>query len=196
LEDAVREHSTELVSQIWEESRNRLRGFIAKRVQNEADAEDILQNVFCKIHQNIHQLEDAGKLYSWVYQLTRNAIIDYYRESRNNLLESEEILSEIAVDPLEKDIEEEVLGWLAPMIKDLPEKYSEALLLTDIEGKTQKELAESLQISFSGAKSRVQRARERLKNVLLDCCHLEFDRAGKIVDYKQRKMECSYCSDH
>ena len=191
----MHQHPTDLVSRFWDESRNRLKGFISKRIQNEADAEDVLQNVFCKIHQNIGQLEDADKLYAWVYQLARNAIIDHYRDSRFRAPDSEEILNAIAVEPKEQDVEEEVLSWLKPMIEDLPDKYSEALLLTDIQGLSQKELAEKLNISFSGAKSRVQRGREKLKEVLLDCCHLEFNRSGKIVEYKRQKSECGYCGD-
>lgn len=190
----MHDQSTELVSQIWNESRNRIKAFIAKRIKNESDVEDVLQDVFFKIHRKIPELKDPTKLYSWVFQTTRNAIIDYYREQKNAANYSEELPDDIAVEPTEKDVEEEVLSWLTPMVEELPVKYREALLLTDIQGLTQKELSEKLDISLSGAKSRVQRAREKLKEVLLDCCHLEFNRAGQIVEYQQRKQVCRVCS--
>src|SRR5215203_4287305 len=151
--------TAEIVSQIWNESRNRIKSFIAKRIDNEADVEDVLQEVFFKIHQRIKELKDPDKLYSWVFQIARNAIIDYYRQRKIVVDSSEEVLNQIAVEPTENDVEEEVLNWLEPMVGDLPEKYQEALLLTDIQGLTQKELSERLDISLSGAKSRVQRAR-------------------------------------
>ena len=69
--------------------------------------------------------------------------------------------------------------------------YSEALLLTDYEGLSQRELATRLGLSFSSAKSRVQRAREMLRQLLLDCCHFEFDRLGRVVDYQPR---CDCCT--
>lgn len=188
------EQSAEIVSQIWNESRTRIKGFIVKRIGNEADAEDILQNVFFKIHQNIADLRDPDKLYPWVFQTTRNAIVDFYREQKLKIDSADELLSEIAVETSEKDVEEEVLQWLEPMVGELPEKYREALLLTDIQGLTQKQLSEKLDISLSGAKSRVQRAREKLRENLLDCCHLEFNRAGRIVEYRQRKEVCRACS--
>ncbi len=188
------EQSAEIVSQIWDESRNRLKNFIARKVTNQADVEDVLQNVFCKIHQNISELKDPDKLYPWVFQTTRNAIIDFYRERKTTVDFSEESFGETAVEASEKDIEEEVLQWLEPMVGELPPKYREALLLTDIQGLTQKELSEKLEISLSGAKSRVQRAWEKLKETLLDCCHLEFNRAGKIVEYRQRREVCRVCS--
>lgn len=188
------EQSAEIVSQIWNESRTRIKGFIVKRIGNEADAEDILQNVFFKIHQNIADLKNPDKLYPWVFQTTRNAIVDFYREQKLKIDSADELFSEIAVETSEKDVEEEVLQWLEPMVGELPDKYREALLLTDIQGLTQKQLSEKLDISLSGAKSRVQRAREKLRDNLLDCCHLEFNRAGRIVEYRQRRKVCRACS--
>lgn len=73
------------------------------------------------------------------------------------------------------------------MVESLPEKYRQALVMTGFEGISQKALAESLGISFSGAKSRVQRAREQVKEKLLEYCHLEFDRMGQIVEYRLRE---------
>ena len=80
------------------------------------------------------------------------------------------------------------------MIEELPEKDREALKLTDIEGLTQRELADRLKISVSGAKSRVQRAREKLKEVLLECCHVEVDRLGRVVDWESKEPDCRYCT--
>ena len=186
--------TTELVSQIWGESRTRLKNFISKRIDNEADAEDVLQNVFFKIHQGISDLKDPEKLYPWVFQTTRNAIIDFYREKKNQTDSGDEVFDQIAARPNENDVEDEVMGWLEPMIGELPEKYRDAVLLTDIKGLTQKELSEKLDISVSGAKSRVQRGRERLRETLLKCCHLEFNGAGKIVEYRPKAGKCKACS--
>ena len=58
------------------------------------------------------------------------------------------------------------------MINELPEPYRQALLLTEYQG-----------LSLLGAKSRVQRAREKLRDLLPQCCHFEFDRRGGIVGY-------------
>jgi RNA polymerase sigma-70 factor (ECF subfamily) len=77
------------------------------------------------------------------------------------------------------------------MLNCLPEKYRQALLLTEYRGMTQQEVAEHLGISLSGAKSRVQRAREKLKEELLNCCHFEFDRLGKIMSYHPKCAACA-----
>lgn len=186
--------SAEIVSDIWNESRNRLKGFIAKRIKTEADVEDVLQNVFFKLHQNAAKIEDPQKIYPWVFQTTRNAIIDFYREQKPAADDSEKLLSELPFEPSDKGVEEEVLQWLEPLAGKLPEKYREALLLADFQGFTQKQLSEKLEISLSGAKSRVQRAREKLKEALLDCCFLEFNRAGHIIEYRPRDKKLCRCT--
>lgn len=70
------------IEQIWQEYHDRLLGFITKRVNDHAAAEDILQDVFIKIYSRIDTLKDTGKLQSWMYQITRNAIVDYYRSHK------------------------------------------------------------------------------------------------------------------
>ncbi|HAA89881.1 MAG: RNA polymerase sigma factor [Thermoanaerobacterales bacterium 50_218] len=180
------------INGIWEEFAGPLKKFILKRVSNEYDAEDILQDVFCKICSNIDELKDEGKLRAWVYQLARNAIIDYYRSRKFpvQLLESPENL---AVQSLAgEDIVREVAQCLKSMINHLPEKYRQAIILTEFEGLSQKELSARLGLSFSGAKSRVQRARKKLKEMLLDCCRFEFDHLGDICDYYPK--ENIYCN--
>ena len=188
------DRTTLSIDQIWDEFTAQLRRFIAGRVCSEADVDDILQEVFIKIHRGLERLEDPAKLHAWVYQITRNAIIDHYRQGGQNVEVTEELPDLIAGEGDSEGAESEVATWLRPMAEDLPEKYREALLLTDIEGLTQKELAERLDISLSGAKSRVQRAREKLKDVLLECCHLEVDRRGRVVDWESRQEDCRYCT--
>jgi RNA polymerase sigma-70 factor (ECF subfamily) len=173
--------------QIWTDLSYGLKRFIARRIPNQADAEDILQDVFQKIHQNINTLQADSKLQAWVYQITRNAIIDYYRRQKI-MIELPETLAE---SPGEAETNELAACCLKPMIDSLPEKYRQALLLTEFEGLSQKGMAENLGLSFSGAKSRVQRARQQIKEKLLACCHFEFDRLGQVVDYKARGSKCN-----
>ena len=182
------------IDNFWHDFTAQLKRFIASRVQNEMDVDDILQEVFIKIHRGIQRLEDPSKLHAWVYQVTRNTIIDYYRKSEQSVEVSSELPDVPAEESVNEEAEAEVATWLRPMMEELPEKYREALQLTDIQGLTQKELAERLNISLSGAKSRVQRAREKLKEVILGCCHVEVDRRGKIVDWESKEPDCRYCT--
>lgn len=84
----------------------------------------------------------------------------------------------------EENFTKEATVCIRSTIKRLPEKYREALELTEFQGLSQKELSEKLGISYSGAKSRVQRGRRKLKQLLEGCCHIEADRYGNIVDFR------------
>ncbi len=78
---------------VWDAFHVPLQQFIRRRVSDEATAEDVLQDVFLKIHQHMETLKDVKKLEGWIYQITRNAIIDFYRSSRpTTTLEAEEVL--------------------------------------------------------------------------------------------------------
>jgi RNA polymerase sigma-70 factor (ECF subfamily) len=77
------------------------------------------------------------------------------------------------------------------MVDELPDTYRDALLLTEYQGLNQRQMADRLGISFSGAKSRVQRARRMLRDMLLTCCHFELDRRGAIIDYYQHCCCCN-----
>ena len=87
----------------------------------------------------------------------------------------------------------EIAACLKTMIDSLPEKYKEVVILTEFNNMTQKELSEKIGLSLSGVKSRVQRGRKKLKTILLDCCNLEFDRLGNVIDYQHKSSECKYC---
>lgn len=173
-----------ITEQAWEAFHAPLHQFIRRRVADEATAEDLLQEVFLKIHQQGANLRDARRLESWIYQMTRNLIIDYYRShhSRETPLDDVQGL-DFPEELPDDDIVSELLPCVRAMVLALPDQDRQALILTEYQGLTQKELGERLGLSFSGAKSRVQRAREKLKQELLACCHFELDRRGHILDY-------------
>ena len=177
------------LEQIWNEFAEKLRLFIQKRVSNPVEAEDILQDVFLKIGTRLNQLEDTAKLQGWLYLIARNAVIDHYRKQR----ETVELPETLAIEDEPAELEELKVSFRR-MIHGLPGPYREAILLTEFDGLSQVELARRLGISVSGAKSRVQRGREQLKEMLLDCCHFEFDRRGRVFDCHPRKpSDCPDC---
>lgn len=179
------------LEQIYLQFRLKLKEFILRRVRDDQIAEDIVHDVFLKIHNKIYTLRDERKLESWIYQIARNAMTDHFRQKKNVLLDSDNIPDR----DTESDDENfrKVAESIEPMLESLPKNYREALELTELKGLTQKEFAYQLGISLSGAKSRVQRARSMLKDEMLRCCHFEFDRFGKIIDYYP--VACPCCEE-
>jgi RNA polymerase sigma-70 factor (ECF subfamily) len=188
MENVTAAETQDATYQIWVELKTNLHRFISRRAANEADADDILQDVFFKIHSNIDRLRDTTKIHSWVYQITRNAIIDYYRARRSDLSldatpDAFDVIKEETEDATDRV---EIMACLSPMIDRLPEDYRKALVMSDVEGITQAKVASEMKLSLSGAKSRVQRARGKMKTMLLDCCHFQFDRLGRAVSMNRR----------
>lgn len=182
---------TPTLENIWHEFAVKLGQFIRARVTDPATAEDILQDVFVKIQARLGQLEDPAKLQGWLYLIARNAIIDHYRTRKETTEVPESLPAELPEDDTEM---QGLKASFRRMIYSLPEPYRYALVLTEFEGLTQKELSERLGISLSGAKSRVQRGREQLKVMLHECCTFEFDRRGKVIECQPRANRgCQEC---
>jgi RNA polymerase sigma-70 factor, ECF subfamily len=173
---------------IWRDFRKQLKAYIATHISDPTLVEDLLQEVFLKIHAKIDTLQDQTKIQSWVYQITRNTLIDYYRKPKITSVNFETIPSEThAIQPemgesAAENPAQEIAAGLQGMVAELPEKYAQALQFVEFQGGTQIDLAAHLGISVSGAKSRVQRARRMLRDQLMHCCHFEFDRYGTILD--------------
>jgi RNA polymerase sigma-70 factor, ECF subfamily len=176
---------------VWQEYHSKLRAFIRSRIIDDTATDDILQNVFLKMHIGLASLKDNTKLQSWLYQIARNAVVDYYRSQRPTI-ELPDQLQQPEIDNGEK-ITQELSECLRPMIQLLPETYREAVILSELHGLSQKEVASRQGTSLSGAKSRVQRGRALLKNMLSECCQLEFDHSGRLCDYERKGGTCKTC---
>ena len=192
------EHSSKLLMMdrieiLWERLHRTLYTFVRRRVSDKSAADDIVQEIFLKMHANLDQLRETNKVEGWIFQIARNAIADYFRRLSRFSGEAPPETPESAPD--EDNPTRQLAQWLPVAIASLPDKYREALYLTEIEGLSQKELAERLNISYSGAKSRVQRGREMLREVVLQCCEVATDAYGNVLGYQSRprKKNCNDC---
>jgi RNA polymerase sigma-70 factor, ECF subfamily len=188
----------------WQELQSSLRAFIARRVGRQADVDDLVQRVLLQIVIGLDSLREAERLHVWVYRVARNVIVDYYRSPTVR----RELASGDAVDLMtvadtkrpapvedERDALRELATCLAPMIRQLPFPYQDAIRMTDLEGLTQADAARRADISVSGMKSRVQRARQQLRAIIDTCCRVELDRRGSITSYVPRRPKACDCGD-
>jgi len=171
--------------EIWKNFRSELLGFINSKVHDIQLSEDILQDVFIKIHLNLHQLKSDEKLTSWLYQITRNSITDYFRKAKSTI--------EVPDLPEEQNTETDIRNFekcVLRFVNELPEKYREAIVTTELGNLSQKEFAEKIGISYSGAKSRVQRAKEELRELFVSCCAKEIPGSDGKLEFKDPE-DCS-----
>lgn len=171
------------IRDLWIDLNHELYRFVLARVKNPVLAQDLVQDVFVKAQTNMHQLKRPEKLTSWVYQITRNTLIDHFRTAKNQAVDIE------GLELPEKEGEcfeyAQLSECIAGKIDQLKAPYQQAMVLTYLKGFSQKQLAEHFQSSYSGAKSRVQKARNILKEQVLNCPNVSADGMGKIYDFNQ-----------
>jgi len=157
------------------EFRTRLASWIARRVRSRVDAEDVLQTVLLRLHE-----ADAGaapaSTPAWLRSVARRAIVDLHRARARAPAGLAQELEPAAPEPEERS---ELAGCLAPLLAGLDPDERELLERVDVLGASQRELARELGLSESGLKSRVQRARGRLRQALLASCVVERDTQGR-----------------
>lgn len=188
------------VTEIWESFNLELRNYVKRRVHDENLADDIVQDVFEKVIKNIQRLQEVENIQEYLYKITRNTVIDSFRARKLVFEEFEQYTVDSIDTTNQKDWKEdnsfESLNTIVsnrcikPLIEKLPQKYKEAVIAAEINNMPQKELAEELNISYSGAKSRVQRGREKLKDLLQECCSFKYDMYGNLLQSGQKNCDC------
>lgn len=162
----------------------RLRTFVRRRLQSEHDAEDVVQDVLMKWVQHNDSI-DAQSVYAWLLTVTRRTILDRAKASRppsaNDADDS--IAIDLGDDP---SVSAELARCLDPMLDALSSADRIILQRIDLLDESQADIARELGMSISGMKSRVQRARRRLRAQLEDCCAIDRDPLGQPADYRRR----------
>jgi RNA polymerase sigma-70 factor (ECF subfamily) len=178
------------VEEAWLDYQHQLFLFIRTKVGSLEDAEDILNDVFVKLTKATTENAIPDNVSSWLYRVTKNRIVDYYRIKKS-------------FEPLPDDLSEENEGThtmkqlskcMLPMIQALPETYQNPLILSEIEGKKYKEVAVELGVSVSAIKSRILRGRKNLHASMVRCCTIYRNNTGEVIDYKQKpNNSCADC---
>jgi RNA polymerase sigma factor (sigma-70 family) len=163
------------ISAVVQREQGRLRNFIRKRVPNEGDVEDILQDVFSELveaDQALKPIEQAG---AWLFRVARNRIIDFFRKKRPVPLDDpetlliEEMLSSVEAGPDAVYARTVLWDEIEDALDELPDAQREVFIAHEIEGRSFKELAaetgESINTLLSRKRYAVLHLRERLKEI-------------------------------
>jgi len=173
---------------VWTHLGADLRRFIRRRVADDHLADDLVQETLLRVHRNLDSLREGERLAAWVYTIARNVVRDHYRATSAApiALADHDPAEDPADAPADATAEAGCRGrqWLQQLVDSLPETYREAVRLAEIEELPQQEVADRLGLSLSAAKSRIQRGRTELKQLLDRCCTFEFDRRGNLLDYE------------
>ena len=166
----------------WHEHEAELRGWLRQRLHNSVDAEDLLQDVFIKAMRQGQRFCEIVNARAWLYEVARNALADRLRLARHTV----ELPEDLSADTEEIAVVDSLAACLPRVLAELSPEDREAITLCDLERLPQEEYARRKGMSLSGAKSRVQRARKRLRERLTHACQVRLDAAGQVSDFVPR----------
>jgi RNA polymerase sigma-70 factor (ECF subfamily) len=167
------------IFEVWEEHRPSLFNYIKKRVGDSENSKDILQDVLWKSYQFCSTGKQVLYIKSWLFKITHHAIIDFYK----TLNKETTLIADTQTDQHEYSLVGEASEYIKALLKLLPEKYAVPLVMSDLENIDQKTIAVKLNMTLSNTKSRIQRARMKLKQQFLKCCVVEFDDQGAMIRF-------------
>ncbi|HCX32664.1 MAG TPA: RNA polymerase sigma factor SigZ [Rhodocyclaceae bacterium] len=167
----------------WHGHEAELRAWLRKRLGNTHEAEDLLQGLFLKALRQGRRFCEVGNARAWLFEVARNALADHLRLKKEQV----ELPEDLAADASEPAGVDSLAACLPRALSELSDEDRAAITLCDLEGLSQKDFARLEGLTLPGAKSRVQRARKRLRDHLTSACQVRFDEAGKICCFVPRE---------
>lgn len=166
----------------WTAHESELRGWLRRRVGNNALADDLLQDLFLKALRQGERFCAVENARAWLFEVARNTLADHLRVARPMVA-----LPDDLVAPFEDiDTVDTLTACLPRVLSELNPDDREALTLCDLQGMAQADFARLKSLSLSAAKSRVQRARVRLRAQMSLVCQVQVDDGGRVSDFVPR----------
>lgn len=176
-------------SSLWIDYKEGLQYYLLKKVKDKDLAKELSHQVLSKLYNSCCSGKEIKNVRSWMFQIAHNTTIDFFKDQSRISYEVPEEIEEV-----QATFYEQARELMQPLLNLLPEKYATPLLMSDIQGLKQEEVSKSLGISLSATKTRIQRARKLLKDLFVECCHIETDSDGRLLSIKARK-DCRSLND-
>ncbi len=166
----------------WDENEQAIKSWLVKKTGDHDQAQDLLQDIFIKALQNKERFCTLTHAKSWLFTIAKNSMIDSYRQAK---LEIGSVCSEAAEEDLHAPIVN-LQQCLLRVLCELDENDKDIIERCDMQGLSQIEYAQSRGLSLTATKSRVQRARKKLREQMISSCNVKFDQQG-VSSFTPRK---------
>ncbi len=170
--------------------RPRVAAFVARIMGNNADVDDLVQETFIKVSSGWTRFRGDSALSSWIFQIASNVCADHFRAGKRHAAEPLEESSTTVNIPKTNPVEFAEHGEMSQCVKErvnsLPPSYRDVLIRRDIEGFRIKEIAEMEGATANSVKTRLCRARKKLRTILESACELSLDERNVLVCERKR----------
>lgn len=176
-----------MMNSFYDELNLKVGNYIRQLTSDKDQIDEVTQEALLKIHKSINTLQNEEKLGSWIKRIVYTTLMDYHR--KNKLKVQFDILDDTLDEAVVEENEgnSELMLCILFLLKDLPAEERELLEMVELKGISQTEYAKAHNMSISTVKSRVQRAKQKLKKQITSTCFLKMDSYGNVVDYKLDK---------
>lgn len=166
----------------WRAYEGELRGYLTHRLGNTQIAEDLLQEVFIKAMRQGDDFCNLDNSHAWLFQVARNALIDHFRLTKDAV----ELPEDIPQPESDHEPIQALGACVMRVLSELSVEDREIIEQCDLEGVKQKDYAAAHGLSLAAAKSRLLRARERMRGQMSTACQVRFDEQGRVAHHVQR----------
>ncbi|MCR5404970.1 MAG: sigma-70 family RNA polymerase sigma factor [Butyrivibrio sp.] len=151
--------------EIYIEYRDKVFGYVKNHVNSIEDAEDITSEIFIKIYSKLDTYDDSkASLSTWIYSMTSNTVIDFYRTNHIHSEIPEDLTNESTIE--DEVLNSESLEALAIALENLPQELRDIIVLRYYKGLTLQEIAEKMHLSYGVTKLRHREALGKLREKL------------------------------
>jgi RNA polymerase sigma-70 factor (ECF subfamily) len=185
--------------QVYEAFQPKIHRYLTRMVGAE-EAEDLTQEVFIKVGKALNTYRKEAQMSTWIYRIATNAAVDRMRNpsfrrevvekqpdsclnktNRTEVKENEAGLSCQSCLIDDQVVHKEMNDCIRGVIENLPDNYRAVVILSQLEGLQNKEIAEVLDLSLDVVKARLHRGKARLKKELLNYCHFSWDERNEFI---------------
>lgn len=176
--------SINCLTSAWRAHEPELRGWLRHRLSNPAEADDLLQDLFLKALRQGERFCSVQNARAWLFEVARNTLADHLRVARITV----ELPEDLAAPAEQTDTVDTLTACLPRVLSELSAEDREAITLCDLQGMAQADYARQKNLSLSAAKSRIQRARLRLRQRMTEGCQVQLDATGRVSDFVPRQQ--------
>ena len=168
----------------WRQHAAELRGWLRRRLNQPQDVEDVMQDVFMKALRQGSEFCKVQNPRAWLFQVARNTLADRLKSEREALALPDDLAAPVPEDaPVDG-----LTACLPRVLSELNETDRQAIVLCDLGGMPQAEYAAQAGLNLSAAKSRLQRASQRLRDRMATACQVTMGTGGRVEDFVPRPL--------